>query len=392
VSGHDNIRRILARSVPAALMLASIGVAVLCGELLARLVVNPGDHLFATLIEDAALGHRIEPRTTGHDALGFRNLELPEHAEIVAIGDSTTYGYGVIREESWPYQLGTLLDEPVYNMALGGYGPLQYLHLAANEAKKLHARQLIVGLYLGNDIADSYGVVQQNPYWAGWREPGSERAVQTEYQRSMDAASQRRFAALRDWLSRNSVLFSILRAALPQWLVPRGGDRATSQLPPDRQFTWKDRSDSSVGTVFTPQLRLSALDPQLPSVQQGLRITKRAIAALRDDARAHGTQVLVVLIPTKERAYCPYLRESGEHLPEPMLRMCDSEGRVKQDLVQFFKAESIAHVDVTKVLEELIRQHVQVFSKDADAHPTAKGYGAIARAVYDAMRRPNDAR
>src|SRR5262245_42445916 len=104
-------------------------------ELLLRCVVNPGDFLFATLIDDPILGSRIKPQTTGHDALGFRNTEVPQSANVVAIGDSQTYGVSAGRDDSWPHQLGMLLSEPVYNMALGGYGPLQYLFLQSTKQR-----------------------------------------------------------------------------------------------------------------------------------------------------------------------------------------------------------------------------------------------------------------
>ena len=40
------------------------------------------------MVADPILGHRIEPHTTGHDALGFRNAAAPARAHIVAIGES----------------------------------------------------------------------------------------------------------------------------------------------------------------------------------------------------------------------------------------------------------------------------------------------------------------
>src|SRR5262245_54826934 len=113
--------------IPVCLILGSATVTLLLGELLARSVVHPGDFLIATLVENPALGLRTAPNTTGHDALGFRNAEVPQRAAVVAIGDSMTYGDGVTYDSTWPRFLGNLLNEPIYNMSMGGYGPLQYL-------------------------------------------------------------------------------------------------------------------------------------------------------------------------------------------------------------------------------------------------------------------------
>ena len=114
------LRRLLGRLVPLALVVAATAVAIVLAEAGLRFAVNPVDFMQATLVEDPVLGRRIQPLTTGHDALGFRNREVPQHADIVAIGDSNTYGVSAPREGSWPHQLSGLLGEPVYNMGLGG--------------------------------------------------------------------------------------------------------------------------------------------------------------------------------------------------------------------------------------------------------------------------------
>jgi len=386
LSGYGRVRFLFRKSIPVGLILISTVVALLFGELLVRLTVNPGDFLPATLIADPALGTRIKPHTTGHDALGFRNPEVPERADLVAIGDSMTYGYGAAGIDSWPRQLGILLQEPVYNMALGGYGPLHYLYLAEHDAKRLRPRLLLVGFYFGNDLIDAYTAAYRNSHWHGWREAGSLDGGESKLP-PIDAAEPKKlFAGLRDWLAKHSVLYSILRVTVLPRLTLWEQDRMASQAP-DRRMRWIDPSVPSVRTIFTPGLRLSALDPQLPIVQEGLRITKRAFTALKNGANAQGVRLLVVLIPTKERAYCRFLKDSGERMPNALVRLCDDEERVKEDLVQFLVASMIAHVDVTGAMEEQIRKHIQIYPTDSDSHPRSKGYGVIARAVFDAVRR-----
>ncbi len=386
MSGHERLRLFLGKSVLIGLVLGSTVVALFLGELLARLVVNPGDFLLASLAEDPALGQRIAPHTTGHDALGFRNAATPERVNIVAIGDSQTYGVSAARDGSWPHQIGVLLGEPVYNMALGGYGPLEYLHLAGQEARKLQPRLLLVGFYFGNDLAEACRAAHQRPYWRSWREPGSMVVCDPEDPGSAPPEPKKRFAAARDWLSRHSVLYSLMRVTLLAQLASSEKDRIALQLPPDRQMIWRDPANAAVRTIFSPQLRLSAIDPRLPQVQEGLRITKRAFAGLKSEADAQGAKLLVVLIPTKERAYCAYLDESGARLPGALVALCDAEARVKKELVEFLTIGKIAFVDTTQALEAQIRKHVQVYPTDSDGHPRAAGYGAIAQAAYDAVR------
>ena len=379
------IRDLLRKAVPAGLVLVSVAVSLLFGELLARLAVNPGDFLFATLIADPILGHRIAPYTTGHDALGFRNPAVPERTRVIAIGDSQTYGVSAARGDSWPYQLGGLLGEPVYNMALGGYGPLEYLHLAGNDAKKLGARVLLVGFYFGNDLMDAYSAAHERPYWRDWGATLSADPGDFKDQRPGSGEREKRFGALRDWLSRHSVLYSLLRVTLLSRLALSEKDRMAAQTTTDHMMLWADPTAPSVRTIFSPQLRLAALDPQLPRVQEGLRITKQAFAALKTLADAQGVRLVLILIPTKERVYCRYLKESGQQMPNAFVSLCGAEERIKTDLIKFLTTEKIPYVDVTGAMEERISEHVQIYPMDSDGHPRAGGYGAIARAAFNAV-------
>src|SRR5262249_50916074 len=105
------------------------------------------------LVSDPRLGHHLEPDAPGHDARGFRNEASAAITDVVAIGDSQTWGVNVRREESWPAVLGKISHLSVYSMALGGWGPLQY-EVLAKDAVAFRPRALIVGIYLGNDIFD----------------------------------------------------------------------------------------------------------------------------------------------------------------------------------------------------------------------------------------------
>ena len=124
------------------LVVVSVSMAALLAEGSLRLALSPTDFMQATLIEDSVLGQRIEPLTTGHDALGFRNRDVPAQANVVAIGDSFTYGVSAPRDGSWPHQLSGMLGESVYNMGLGGFGPLQYLHLAPRHSQAIEGARV----------------------------------------------------------------------------------------------------------------------------------------------------------------------------------------------------------------------------------------------------------
>ncbi len=106
------------------LFAVAIGVALLLAEFAARMVLNPSDFLKLDVVGDKVLGAVPSPSAlAGFDRWGFRNPKVPETADIVAVGDSHTYGNTARMVDAWPYVLGQASGRQVYNMGLGGYGP-----------------------------------------------------------------------------------------------------------------------------------------------------------------------------------------------------------------------------------------------------------------------------
>jgi acetyltransferase AlgX (SGNH hydrolase-like protein) len=372
---------------PLLLGAASAFFGLLLSEAVLRTIFNPGDYLYATVVPDPILGQRIEPRSSGHDALGFRNREAPRKAGIVALGDSQTYGVGVPSGVNWPRQLEEMLQEPIYNMALGGFGPLEEMYLAEHEAPKLGPRLLLVGFYLGNDLADAFRTSHRLEYWHGWRETTT--AVPDAPGEDVPGAQapQKRFAALRDWLARHCVTYGFLRARAFRGLARMEKERLASGVSPDQQMVWADPADSAIRTIFTARKRLEALDTRRLDVQEGLRITERAFETMKASAGARSIRVLVVVIPTKERVYCAYLNGTGASMPGSLTEVCDDEERVTAEIENSLVSKGIEFVDTRKALEEGVRAHRAIYPQDGDGHPTAEGHRAIARAVFEELRR-----
>ena len=119
-------------------------------------------------VADPYIGHLHKPSNTivlagrdfkalhHTDGLGFRNTwPWPDRAEIVVIGDSVTFGYGVVDDEAWPIPGGTA------GIASAGHEPrLDWSRSAAVPAPvrrfglKLRLKLLLVGVFPQNDFGD----------------------------------------------------------------------------------------------------------------------------------------------------------------------------------------------------------------------------------------------
>lgn len=92
-------------------------ILLMVAEGLLRVIYDPVDYLLPIIEEDALLQHRIPPGSGGHDEWGFRNKSVPRSVDIVAIGDSQTYGISAKRTQAWPAVLGKM----------SGHDPVDYL-------------------------------------------------------------------------------------------------------------------------------------------------------------------------------------------------------------------------------------------------------------------------
>ena len=79
----------------------SIVVALLLGEVLVRTFTIYPNTLASNRVPDENIGFRASQKIPEVDSQGFRNPEgVPK--EIVAIGDSQTFGFNVRSAASWP--------------------------------------------------------------------------------------------------------------------------------------------------------------------------------------------------------------------------------------------------------------------------------------------------
>jgi len=100
------------RMLSSFLVLLSIVLAILLSEFTARLFLYKVDYLQPYSYSDDKLGFAIKPYSAGHDKWGFRNRVFPDLVDIVAIGDSMTYGNCALSSYSWPalLELKTVLS------------------------------------------------------------------------------------------------------------------------------------------------------------------------------------------------------------------------------------------------------------------------------------------
>jgi hypothetical protein len=359
-------------------------VALLIGEGAVRLVVNPSDYLSVQLFTHEVLGATPSRVSAGggFDDWGFRNPRVPPSADIVAIGDSHTYGNTATMADSWPYVLGRLRNQQVYNMGLGGYGPNQYAYLLRERALKLRPKTVIVGLYMGDDFENAFLITYGLQHWAGLRElPASE----VNFDIWVEPPAPTWHKKVRIWLSRHSVVYQlIVHGPL------LGRIQGEAQIRNARQFNGEavalDIPDKGILEAFLPKGILRRLDQSSSSVREGMRITFKLLAEMNEACRSKHIEFVVAVIPTKETVFADYLERKPElPLSDVLDRLIANERIAREKTFEALRQSQIRYVDTLPALRRSIDQ--QLYARTAgDMHPGRHGYRVIGEAVAEALR------
>lgn len=292
------------------------------------------------------------------DAHGFRNGGLwPGRAEIVAVGDSLTFGHGVEAEQVWAAVLVKAFPgSRVINLGLSGSGPQQYLRVYETFGVPLQPRLLLIGFFPRNDFWDT-GLFDRwlrsgiGGNYMVWRDTGRPASPGAARGRSAPAWKQA-LAWPAFALGQTSYLFNLVR------------------------HTWstrKQRVSRREVYPFPDGTRLLLLPDDFSEKTEGARpgrleyqLVVEAFRRLAGLATEQGTRTTVILQPSKEEVYLPLL---GISVADP------SEG-VREALARL----GVDYVDVTPLFRERAAAGRRLFFEE-DGHPNAEGHALIADAV-----------
>jgi hypothetical protein len=314
--------------------------------------------------------------------------------DIVALGDSQTWGVNAQGVDAWPQQLEKLSRRPAYNMGVGGYGPIQYWMLT-DEALSFSPKVIVVGLYFGNDLYDAYALAYTNERYAELR------SRQISDQIKVDTIKPR---SQMFWDEEKSFHNSYGRSSPSGWsfwlrehsavgrLLNRSGlwpgatdidyeiDKAWARTYPDHGSVCED---ADLRTVFTTAYRLTALDFDDPRVVEGLSITKETLWRTQQkvDGRA---QLLVLLIPTKETVYADLMRNAGR-LNGNYARLVEMESLARNEVLSWCVEKHMKCIDALPNLRNSLVRREHIYPSTTESHPNAAGYGVLSATVQDAL-------
>jgi hypothetical protein len=327
----------------------------------------------------------IAPNAAGFDAWGFRNPEVPQSVDIVAVGDSHTFGNTAKMDEAWPRVVARDTGQTVYNLGLGGYGPNQYYQLLKTRAVMLHPKRVLVGLYMGDDFENAYSITYGLDSWMNFR-TGSRARVDADIWG--DEEPPGRFKRLRNWLSRSSMVYRLVVHGPALRALKASVQFGQTSGDVDPSVTILDVPEQQIKEAFRPIRVAAGLDQNRAEVKEGMRITFQLLREMDRICRDNGCSLRVVIIPTKETVFADYLLRAPKlHMKETIESVIVNEREARAELGRFLDEAHIPFVDALPSLRERIGKEDLYYRGPADMHPSANGYRAIGTAAAELVRR-----
>ena len=362
---------------------AAFAVSLLVGEFAVRLVIDPVNYLRPEVVPDPVLKLRVEAGSAGHDAWGFRNAQVPERVDLVAVGDSQTYGNNAPATEAWPHWLGRASGKSVYNLSLGAYGPFEYLHLLWTRAFQLSPEEVIVGFYLGNDLWDAYHSAYTVEHWLEYRDP-DRRELWAQEEERVDPTGVAGLnrppqgspgVRVRHWLRGRSVLYRLVTVSFGDWVRPLEMKYFYRSRTDMMQLT---DADGRLVTTLNPQHRFPGVDLEDARIREGLRLTVVALGAMAEACRRRQVAFAVILIPTKIRVFADRAMQAATpSQAETIEKLVRYESEARDTVAAALAAAGIRYVDVTPAL--IARGEERLYRRTPDGHPVSRGYEVIGR-------------
>ncbi len=243
---------------------------------------------------------------------------------IICVGDSCTFGKGVLEADCWPRQLETLMrvegaDVKVYNLGVNGTYGRVYLELLERHVPELKPETVVVGYNL-NDFPNSLRKIDE----AVFKERGLRRLIPQ---------------GTRDSLGRLA-LYRFARAAYY-----------------DSQ---RDR-DLAASEALAATASAASIDDDVWQRERG------TLMEIRDLCSGHGAAPVVFLFPYESQV----LLESFDRGPiQRLSALCGELGLPFVDLTKAFRAEARGTDPMT-----------ELFIKGDHYHPNPAGYEIVAREV-----------
>ncbi len=348
---------------------------------------------YGGIVQLGFLPKRLSPRVTYRyalrtDAEGFRNEKVRDPIDVAALGDSFTDGTASPHEEIWPTRLEKLTGRTVQNYGTSGFGPQQELYVLQDYALRHHPRVVVLAFFAGNDLLDAdafdrweHSGIRPGEERSGWVVTDSFRRYETLY---LWTIGQVAVDLLRQGGRLNRVEGREARNAMPEISHPEFRQGLFSVPVNNRTLHF---------AFLPPYLQNMGEGRAALEASRGWVLARSSLGKMNAECRAHGSEFIVMLIPSKPQVYWPLCERAlsrgelqkaidflGHWDPKPLSPETVSENRLALNalLRDFCAGSKIPLLDLTPALQRAVGAGQQMYFPD-DPHWNAAGHDLAAR-------------
>jgi len=284
------------------------------------------------------------------------SILLPQvrHADIVAVGDSFTFGSYVRESDAFPAQLGKKLGRSVANLGIASTGPPEYNRMA--EVATCYSPQLLLYCIFANDFET--GLVSHGPSLSAANACKAMAGDERLFQREDSGWMQRQ--RLRKQLTNLSLLLHLMK--LRHQPVFKNLDQVPARC--NGQFF------AFAGTNYwNPQVSW-----ETPAVRAATESNVSLIERVKALADACHFSLLVILVPTKEMVYGPLLGDSRF--------FCQAQHQTYDELSARLQKARVACFDLTEPLTAAARTGESLYLA-IDGHLDESGHSRVAQILAE---------
>ncbi|MFQ5620563.1 MAG: SGNH/GDSL hydrolase family protein [Candidatus Nanoarchaeia archaeon] len=283
--------------------------------------------------------------TRKFNSLGYNDYEpdlekLKGEHVIVAIGDSFTYGSGVIMENTWPKVLERSLKQEkpssVINMGVGSYSLDTYFKSLKYKSEQFSPDMAIIAFYMGNDINDQHLYANLDGNLVEKYEPEHDTKMK-----------------LRRWLLRNSHAWSFTLRAIDQTLI---GDFLRDK-----------------GIFFQRQLPLQA---DHKAYDKRIEKSSLILDAFKEEAEKRNIDLLFVIVPFREQVDDRKYNELYGNINTTIGRW-----EFQQNVTALLDQKNITYINLLPKLREVNQNNSLYY--EYDGHFRKKGYELMGNIIAD---------
>jgi hypothetical protein len=286
-------------------------------------------------------------QTFSTDGAGFRNRVDLNSADIALVGDSYIEGAYISDEETAAVRLQELVQRPVANLGVSGYGSLQELKIVERYALPLRPKMIAWFFFEGNDLDDDQIYENAMAYERGVAAPPS--------------------PASRRWRGFENRSFTVNVFEQVRQLCDRLVPNATDS------FGWfRDRTGESRRLYFYDFYATRVLGDY---ERERFETTKAAFTHGNDISRRRGIPVVVFYIPMKFRVY-------GDFCTFPAGSPCAEwqPWNLESRFARFCREAGIEFISLTEPMRRAAAEGQLLYAPE-DSHWNAAGHAFVAQMV-----------